>query len=94
MIFGTEEWYDHFYRKEKELTLFGEADRLEKAPIETIGTFFNQRLKSIFPGVVETPGILRNTTNRPLYLLCFAAANRNGAPIALRIARDLLKGLQ
>jgi hypothetical protein len=47
-------------------------------------------LKRIFPGVAE-PAVLRNSANCPLYLLCFAAANKNGARPALKIANDLLK---
>jgi hypothetical protein len=44
--------------------------------------------------VVEQPGILRNSANNPLYLLCFAAGNETGAPIAVRIATDLLRDLK
>jgi hypothetical protein len=48
-------------------------------------------LKSIFAGVSDTPGVLRNSANCPLYLLCFAAGSVKGAPIALKIANHLLK---
>jgi len=34
--------------------------------------------------------VLRNSSNNPLYLLCFAAANERGKPTALRIANYLL----
>lgn len=61
-----------------------------KATNDTIGRYFTDRLREIFPGVAE-PGVLRNSSNCPLYLLCFAAANAKGAPIALKIAHDLLK---
>jgi len=92
VLLGTEAWYDEFYRSERTLTLFGEAEeRVVKASTETIGRYFNNRLKSIFAGVATEPKVLRNSGNSPLYLLCFAAGNLRGAPIALRIAEHLLK---
>ena len=96
ILLGTEDWYEEFYRVESTPTLFGAPeDRIVKATTETIGRYFNERLKSRFPAVAEQPKVLRNSANSPLYLLCFAAGNQNGAPIALRIANHLLtKGVQ
>jgi three-Cys-motif partner protein len=95
LLLGNEVWYDQFYRVERTRTLFGEADHVVKATTETIGRYFNERLKSVFPAVAEEPRVLRNSANCPLYLLCFAAGNEKGAPTALRIANYLLtKGLQ
>jgi three-Cys-motif partner protein len=96
LLLGTEDWYDEFYGVESVPTLFGGAEeRVIKATTQTIGRYFNDRLKSIFPGVAEEPKVLRNSANSPLYLLCFAAGNPKGAPIALRIANHLLtKGVQ
>lgn len=89
---GTQDWYDEFYRVESKTTLFGgEEEHVVKATIETIGRYFNDRLRSVFPGVADEPGVLRNSAKCPLYLLCFAAANEKGAPAALRIANHLLK---
>jgi hypothetical protein len=67
------------------------VERVVKASTETIGRYFNNRLKSIFAAVADEPKVLRNSANSPLYLLCFAAGNSRGAPIALRIANHLLK---
>lgn len=93
-LLGTTNWYDEFYKVEHRPDLFGnEQERVVKATHETIARYFNDRLKSIFPGVAE-PGVLRNSSRNPLYLLCFAAGNAKGAPIALRIANHLLKGLR
>jgi three-Cys-motif partner protein len=90
-LLGTQDWYDEFYRVEHKPTLFGtDEERVVKATNDTIGRYFNDRLKSVFPGVAE-PGVLRNSSNCPLYLLCFAAGNENGASIALKIANHLLK---
>lgn len=90
LLLGNETWYDEFYRVERKRTLFGEADHVVKATTETIGRYFNERLKSVFPAVAEEPRVLRNSANCPLYLLCFAVGNEKGAPIALRIANHLL----
>ncbi len=95
VLLGTEEWYDEFYKVEMIPTLFGgKQEHVVKATMATIGRYFTERLKTIFAGVVEEPGVLRNSANSPLYLLCFAAGNERGAPIALRIAKHLLKGLR
>jgi hypothetical protein len=95
MLLGTEDWYDEFYKVETTPTLFGgEQERLVKATMSTIGRYFNERLKTLFAGVADEPGVLRNSANNPLYLLCFAAGNERGDPVALRIASHLLKELR
>lgn len=91
VLLGTENWYEEFYRVERTPTLFGDTDHIVKATTETIGRYFNDRLKTIFAGVADQPKVLRNSANCPLYLLCFAVGNKNGAPIALRIANHLLR---
>ncbi len=93
-LLGTSDWYDEFYRVEHDDTLFGPEERVVKASVDVIGRYFNDRLKQIFPGVAEQPGVLRNSANCPLYLFCFAAGNKYGAPIALNIANHLLKELR
>jgi len=95
ILLGTEEWYDEFYRVERTPTLFGGGqEHIIKATMDTIGRYFNRRLNMIFAGVADQPGVLRNSSNNPLYLLCFAVANKRGAPVALRIANHLLKDLR
>ncbi len=92
LLLGTTDWYDEFYKFESAPTLFGDDQtRVVKATIETIGRYFVDRLKGVFAGVAENPGVLRNSVNSPLYLLCFAAGNERGKSIALRIAEHLLK---
>lgn len=91
-LLGTTDWDQELYRVEKTPTLFGtQEDHVEKASIEVIGRYFNDRLKTLFAGVAAEPAVLRNSRRSPLYLLCFAAANENGAPIALRIADYVLR---
>jgi three-Cys-motif partner protein len=94
LLLGTTDWYDEFYKVESSATLFGESDRIVKATTETIGRYFNNRLQSIFAGVAGEPGVLRNSSNSPLYLFCFAAGNERGKDIAMRIANHLLTELR
>jgi three-Cys-motif partner protein len=91
LLLGTSDWFDAFYSFEERRDLFGEpVDRVVKASTETIGKFFNDPLKDIFAGVAKHPRVLRNRVGCPLYLLCYAAGNPKGAPVAVRIAEDLL----
>jgi three-Cys-motif partner protein len=93
-LLGTTDWHEAFYQVDRTPTLFGdEHGHVVKATMETIGRSFTERLKSRFPGVADPPGVLRNSRNHPLYLLCFAAANEKGTIPALRIANHLLRGL-
>lgn len=92
LLLGTTDWDNDFYEVESVSTLFGEKEqRVKRATTGSIGRYFNNRLKSIFAGVAEEPKVLVNSSNCPLYLLCFAAGNAKGAPIALKIANHLLK---
>ena len=94
-LLGTDEWYDAFYAVEPDPTLFDQdQERVVKASTETIGRYFNNRLGEIFSGVVEEPGVLRNSRNNPLYLLCFAIGNPLGRDIGLRIANHLLREMR
>jgi three-Cys-motif partner protein len=92
LLLGTEDWYDEFYKVETTApNLFGESEtRVKKASIDTIGRYFNNRLGSVFADYAKSPRVLTNSANCPLYLLCFAVGNKNGAPTALRIANHLL----
>lgn len=92
VLLGTEDWFDEFYEIERTPDLFGGyEEHLVKASTETIGRYFNERLKTVFAGVADEPAVLRNSSNNPLYLLCFAVGNERGKEIALRIANHLLK---
>lgn len=92
LLFGTEEWYEEFYKVETTPTLFAnDQERVVKATTDTIGRYFNARLQGVFAGVATEPGVIRNSRNNPLYLLCFAVGNVRGQEIALRIATHLLK---
>lgn len=90
-MFGTEDWFSVFYETAKVVGLFGEdVQQFKHCDYDKISQYFVTRLKTIFTAVAENPLPLCNTKNVPLYLLCFAAGNPKGAPIALRIAQDIL----
>lgn len=91
---GTTAWYDEFYKVETKPTLFGDHQVQVKASMAVMARYFNDRLKQVFAGVVDEPGVLWNSANNPLYLLCFAVGNERGKDIALRIANHLLKPLK
>lgn len=94
-LLGTTDWREEFYSVVRRPTLFGgEEEHVVKVSKETIGRYFIDRLKLVFAGVSDTPGVLRNSANCPLYLLCFAAGNEKGAPTALKIANYLLKDVR
>ena len=95
LLLGTDDWYEEFYTVKTNPNLFGtETEQIVKdASMEKIANYFNDRLKEIFVGVVEKPGVLRNSSNSPLYLMCFAVGNERGKGIALSIAEHLIKEL-
>ena len=91
-FFGTTVWFDQFYQTREKDSLFGTENVIEKVVnFETISKYFVKRLKSIFADAAENPLKLYNSKNNPLYLLCFAVGNKKAAPIAKKIAQDILK---
>ncbi len=94
LFLGTQAWYDEFYRTETKPTLFGQQEVQVKASMDVMARYFNNRLKQVFPGVAEEPGVLYNSARNPLYMFCFAVGNDRGKDIALRIANHLLKRLK
>jgi three-Cys-motif partner protein len=90
-IFGTETWREAFYAQSPQLSLFGnEIPQSKQANFEAIGRFFVGRLKTVFAAVADNPLPLYNSRRVPLYLLCFAAGNPQVAPIAVKIAQNIL----
>jgi three-Cys-motif partner protein len=92
-MFGEPDWYSAFYKTQETPSLFGGMDEtaVKRADYSAISNYFVKRLKTIFPHVAENPLPLLNSSNCPLYLLCFAAGNPKGGPIAKRIAEHILK---
>ena len=91
LLFGTTKWRAEFYRIETRQTLFGDdlTTVQRDAPVQKIEAFIHARLANIFEKAAKGL-VLRNSRASPLYLLCVAAANKRGAPTALKIAQDIL----
>jgi len=90
-LFGNHDWYHEFYETKVNQTLFEEEEITYKtATFDKIADFYIKRLKTIFAGVLEEPLYLYNSTNNPLFLLCFAAGNPKGSKTAIKIAREII----
>ena len=61
------------------------------AGTDAILRFFLERLRTVFPHVIDEPMILYNSHNSPMYALCFAAGNPKGGATALKIASHLAR---
>ena len=90
---GTDAWKSEFYPGEEITTLFGtHQEEKRDADFDKIGAFFLARLQQLFAAVAGRPLVLRNSTNVPIFLLCFAVGNPRGAPIAVKIAQQIIGG--
>jgi three-Cys-motif partner protein len=90
-VLGTEEWLEFFYPVKP--SLFEEERVVQRdAEWREIVAFVQNRLSSVFPAVAPNPLVLRGPNGQPLYLLCFAIANRDerAQGIAVRIAKHIL----
>lgn len=89
---GAQDWRKQFYKQSTEPTLFDEAQATiyKNASSDSIGFYIIKRLKTVFAGVVESPYILYNSKNSPLFMLCFAVGNPKAVEPAVKIARDIL----
>jgi three-Cys-motif partner protein len=94
ILFGKEDWFEMFFEERERISLFTQESEKyfgKKASFETIAQYFNDKLKSVFTEVAPNPLFLSNSNNSPIFLLCFAAGNPKGAPIAVKIAQNILK---
>jgi three-Cys-motif partner protein len=100
-FFGTSEWRSHFYREPKtdQLGLDFESidedgnsfDLQRHADFTSLSQYMIRKMSSEFEYVSEKPIVLRNPNGVALFILCFAAGNKFGAPIAKRIANHICK---
>ncbi len=92
-VFGTVDWIKRFYEKKSDIDLFGtQRNSVTKiVGADEILEFFLERLRTVFPHVVQQPMILYNSNNTPMYALCFAAGNPKGGTTALKIAGHLAR---
>ena len=90
-IFGTDIWKKEIYTESPQLTLFGDSE-IEKIP-NGLKQFIIKRLGETFPKVANSPAVLKNSNNSPLFLLCFAISNpsKTAQNLALKGANHILK---
>ncbi|MCK4654100.1 MAG: three-Cys-motif partner protein TcmP [Candidatus Cloacimonetes bacterium] len=76
-----------FYQEIESNTIFGKEVKEEKIknPISHIANLYIRQLKTIWDYVTETPLILFNTKNCPIFHFIFASNNKNGLKIANQI---------
>ncbi|MCL2827157.1 MAG: three-Cys-motif partner protein TcmP [Oscillospiraceae bacterium] len=93
-IFGTTDWKEQLYTNSPQLTLFGDLEK-EKIP-DGLRQFIIKRLRETFSNVADNPAVLKNKTNSPLFLLCFAVSNPNPSAwgLALKGANHILKSTE
>ena len=91
-VFGTDDWYDEFYRPARTRPLFGEAAIIKTGSYNAIADYYQDRLRTVFPAVAANPKVLQNCRGMPLFLLCFAVGNDspNAIGAALRISEHIL----
>ena len=87
---GRQHWYNSLYQSTEQLPLFGEQSLERSGGHKKVTDLYRQRLNAVFEKVAPAR-ILRNSKNAPLFALYFAASNKKGADIAVRIADHLLK---
>lgn len=96
--FGDSSWRQAFYAKPEppatqdmfqDLLPAAKDEKLDD-PFGRLSSYVTTRLKTIFADAVDKPLILKTASGSPLFLLCFAVANKRGAPIAKRIADHIL----
>lgn len=90
---GSRDWRTEFYKKSIEPNLFDFIEEKHKkcVSVEDVGYFFVKRLETVFSRVAPEPMFLYNSSNCPIFLLCFAAGNPKGAPTAVKIAQDIIR---
>lgn len=95
-VFGTDGWYEEFYRPTGQQSLFGEGPEpvCRAASPDRVVAYVRQRLQTIFPAVSHA-GILRNGKGAPLFALLLGVSNPRptARKTAVRIADHLVKGL-
>jgi hypothetical protein len=94
-LFGTEDWFESFYKTRTLDDIFGQSiDIITKAcDFDRIGDFYKNRLRTMFSGVAEKTKIFYNSRRSALFQLFFAVGNSKGAPIAIRISEHLMKDI-
>ena len=91
VTFGETSWRDEFYQTETP-DLFGHQQVSKKdEPFKILSGFVTTRLEKEFAKANKQPLVLKNSSNTPIFLLCFACGNEKGAAPALRIADHIIQ---
>ncbi len=99
-VLGTSGWKNSLYIPDEsrigQMNLFGEQPEFEQVrPVREsdIEKYAVERLKSIFPFVVDEPLSLYNTRGKQIFSFVFAMSNRDKAAIRLgeKIAKHIIK---
>lgn len=92
-LLGGRRWQEDFGRLESPSAWRGSEDEhVMAAAKDAIGRRLGERLIRPFAGVAG-PTILRDVTDRPLYLVCFAAGSPRNLELGLRHAREWLDAI-
>ena len=93
-IFGTSDWFQRFYSKQKQGMLFGDEQPISKVgdPVQAIVQFYQERLQTIFPRVASNPRYLCNSKRSPMFIFTFAVGNPQpkAQKLAMKIAEYIL----
>ena len=101
LLLGDNGWRDVFYetaRSVPQVDIFGDPQgnyseqRIKAADWDKQIEYVYERLSTIFPKVA-TPKMMKNSKNNPMFLLIFAASNKNAADTAVKIAGAILDSL-
>jgi three-Cys-motif partner protein len=88
---GTRGWRSAFYKLVRTADLFDDVrhQTMKKADAAKFELFILDRLRTIFPVVLDKGVALTNTKGQTMYLLCFVSANPapNVKALATRLAR-------
>ena len=93
IIFGGREHWEDFYAPSPQLSLFGDESVERSSGSDKIAYRYRSRLENVFEQVATARRTFLNSKNSPIFELFFAAGNRTGAPIAIRIADHILSHL-
>lgn len=90
-LFGSGDWAQECYKPVMQADMFGQGGGVERdTNWEAVLELFRKRLKTVFVEVAE-PMILTNSRGAPLFGLFSAASNPTGAPLAMKLARSIIK---
>ena len=94
-IFGDDTWESAFYKENPQMDLFG-ARNYDKANAEEMRNYIIVKMKEVFPYVSEKSNFLKNKTNSPLFLLCYAISNDSARALALgnKVVADIIESVE